>query len=392
MTALAVAHSDPPEVVLTPRTTEDPVALTALREISADVLVGYAAAGDRDAIAELYRRYSPSVRAVCGRRLVGNEAVDDAVQETFLRAQEALPRFRGGAEVERWLKRIARNYCSDVRKRRTALPLTDEHSLTLVDRGAERALDGVEQRETMWSVLRHLSPRDARLLVAHHVDGRPLVELANEVDLTPASLAVTLSRARTRVRACTGALGIAVVAVIGWVRRLIQELRQTPVIEQTGQLLISVTTAGALMAILAGGPLAVPGRSPVSVELARGATVAEGAARAVGGAAGFDDRAPLTPVQSAVADLLVPSAAPVAAPAPVAPVVQLDVDVPMTDHGVTTAPMNPDPDYEYAVVLPVVDVPVGSASSGEPALAPVDALACDAASLLPGGYCEAPGS
>ena len=50
------------------------------------------AAGGGDALASVYARLAPSVRAV-GRRIVGDAAADDVVQETFERVWRHAARF-----------------------------------------------------------------------------------------------------------------------------------------------------------------------------------------------------------------------------------------------------------------------------------------------------------
>ena len=58
---------------------------------------------------EIYRRYFGDVYRYL-LRLSGSEtAAEDITSETFLRAMQALPRFRGDCDVRVWLCRIARN-------------------------------------------------------------------------------------------------------------------------------------------------------------------------------------------------------------------------------------------------------------------------------------------
>ena len=58
---------------------------------------------------DVYRRYFGDVYRYL-LRLSGSEtAAEDVTSETFLRAMQALPRFRGDCDVRVWLCRIARN-------------------------------------------------------------------------------------------------------------------------------------------------------------------------------------------------------------------------------------------------------------------------------------------
>ena len=67
------------------------------------------AAGSSEALATVYARLGPSVRAV-GRRIVGDAAADDVVQETFERVWRHAARFdRDRGSLDAWTMRIARN-------------------------------------------------------------------------------------------------------------------------------------------------------------------------------------------------------------------------------------------------------------------------------------------
>jgi len=72
-----------------------------------------AQSGDMEAFAELFEPLRPLIYTVA-YRLVGANDADDVVMETFLKAWDALPRFKGRSSLATWLCRIARNCSYDV--------------------------------------------------------------------------------------------------------------------------------------------------------------------------------------------------------------------------------------------------------------------------------------
>ena len=81
--------------------------------------------GDELALAAAIRTAQPDVRRFL-RALVDPAELDDVVQETFVRAYRALPRFRADASGRTWLLAIARRAAADTtrtlsRRRRTQL-------------------------------------------------------------------------------------------------------------------------------------------------------------------------------------------------------------------------------------------------------------------------------
>jgi len=65
--------------------------------------------GDRRAFDLLFTRYQHRIHALVGRYVRDLAEVDDVVQEAFIKAYRALPRFRGESAFYTWLYRIAVN-------------------------------------------------------------------------------------------------------------------------------------------------------------------------------------------------------------------------------------------------------------------------------------------
>jgi RNA polymerase sigma-70 factor (ECF subfamily) len=84
-------------------------------------LAARARQGEAAAFEELYARYRDQVYGLCLNLMGDRDDAQDLLQETFLRAYRALPRFRGASRFGTWLFRIAVNACNDaMRKRRQA--------------------------------------------------------------------------------------------------------------------------------------------------------------------------------------------------------------------------------------------------------------------------------
>src|SRR5947208_16166110 len=85
---------------------------------SDEELLAKHAAGDREALEELFRRY----RGVAYRvayRLLGHEAdALDAVQEGFIKALIHLPAFEGRSSFKTWLLRVVTNAAPDLGRQR----------------------------------------------------------------------------------------------------------------------------------------------------------------------------------------------------------------------------------------------------------------------------------
>lgn len=72
--------------------------------------------GEPSAFDALVRQHGSRVTSVVRRVLADPNELEDAVQETFLRAYQNLRRFRGAASLSTWLVQIALNVCRDRRR------------------------------------------------------------------------------------------------------------------------------------------------------------------------------------------------------------------------------------------------------------------------------------
>ena len=143
-------------------------------------------------------------------RMVGN--VDDAgdlVQETFIRAYNALSKFRQDASFLTWLYKITSNLCIDhlrARKTKTSLSLDVE-----LEEGREPAADirsnGPEEtalREATQEIVQKeisILPDKYRVaLVMRHLQDMSVEEISDALDLPAGTVKTHLFRAREMLR------------------------------------------------------------------------------------------------------------------------------------------------------------------------------------------------
>jgi RNA polymerase sigma-70 factor (ECF subfamily) len=166
-------------------------------------LVELARGGDRAAFGELIRRHDDRMRGLAFRLLADRHAMDDALQESYLKAYRALYRFRAGSDFGTWLYRITYNACIDeLRKRKRTPVATDDQVEPMSARpGPERI---VSASETVRTALADL-PIDQRVTVVL-VDGEGFDhrEAAEILGVAPGTVASRLHRARAALRRILG--------------------------------------------------------------------------------------------------------------------------------------------------------------------------------------------
>lgn len=165
-------------------------------------LVELARHGDLPAFLELLRRNDVRMRGLSYRLLADRQAMDDVLQDAYLKAYRGLAGFRPGADFDRWLYRLTYNACVDeLRKRKTAAAVPSGDARAAARRGSTRAVGAAE---TVRAALAEL-PDDQRVTVVL-VDGEGFAhhEVAKILGVANATVASRLHRARARLRQVLG--------------------------------------------------------------------------------------------------------------------------------------------------------------------------------------------
>ena len=175
-------------------------------------LVTRAQAGDGDAFGVLVRRYEARVYRLV-RRIVGEDEAEDALQETFLSAWRALPRFAGASTFSTWIYRIATNAAlMRLRKRRADTVSLDAPAVTgedatappreLVDWGPtpEDALADAETRAAMDEAIAALPSEQRAAFLLRDVEGVANADAAAALDLSVPAFKARVHRARLFLR------------------------------------------------------------------------------------------------------------------------------------------------------------------------------------------------
>jgi len=170
-------------------------------------LILAAQGGDTRAFEQLVRVYQrPIYRVAWG--ITRNAAdADDLAQETFVRAYQAIGRFRVGEPLYPWLSRIAVNLAYSLfrhRRRRpeTALePLLESGQQWGVDDDpAEAVLEG-ERREQLGAAFDELSGEHRAILVLRVIEDMSYEQIAATLGIPAGTVMSRLSRARADLRA-----------------------------------------------------------------------------------------------------------------------------------------------------------------------------------------------
>lgn len=171
--------------------------------------------GNRNAFAQIVERYTPLLYSLAFRMLGRGEEAQEGVQEIFLRAYRALPRFRLERRFHPWLYTIALNYLRTVarrQRRRRGLRLVrwGEELDTVADRGElpAAAAEREDGERLAQEALAGLSPLYREVFLLREVEGLGVRDTAEALGVPEGTVKVRLHRARRELaRRLAGMIG-----------------------------------------------------------------------------------------------------------------------------------------------------------------------------------------
>lgn len=177
---------------------------SAAQNAEGRALLQAAALGDEAASRKIYRDHVDRVFRTVARILGAADGdVDDVVQQTFMAALDAAPRFDGRSKLSTFLIGIASRRALDAareRQRRARWGRLPEWVASLLPGRHERPSDLEERTFAMWA-LGHLTPEQRQAFVLHEVEGHTLQEISDMTGTGISTLHARIQAAKKRLDA-----------------------------------------------------------------------------------------------------------------------------------------------------------------------------------------------
>jgi RNA polymerase sigma-70 factor, ECF subfamily len=166
-----------------------------------------ARAGDRHAFDEIVVCYDSRLRTLAGQLLTDRADADDALQEAYLKAYRALPRFRGECALGTWLYRITYRCCLDHLRRLPGRPTPlDDLGEARPEEGGD-PMDLVDSTDMLRDALSRLTPTQRAVLFLVYCEDVSYEDAARILGVPIGTVGSRASSARAALRAVLGELG-----------------------------------------------------------------------------------------------------------------------------------------------------------------------------------------
>jgi RNA polymerase sigma-70 factor (ECF subfamily) len=185
-----------------------------MRDVPEPQLVELAAGGDQDAFEAIMRRHNRALYRAARSIVKDDTEAEEAVQDAYLRAYHALPRFRGDSSLSTWLTRIVINQALErLRKRRRELATVSsdtvfdlEKHTAMADADAtspdtpERELMRVQMRRLLEQKIDELPSAFRTVFVLRALEDMSVEECAASLGIPEATVRTRFFRAKRLLR------------------------------------------------------------------------------------------------------------------------------------------------------------------------------------------------
>jgi RNA polymerase sigma-70 factor (ECF subfamily) len=176
------------------------------------VLIARCQRGELDAYEFLVNRYRQRVHGLVYSMVRNETDATDLCQETFVKAWQAIGRFKGQSSFYTWLYRIASNLCVDLARQRARRPTTPfeetvdpeaDVNLTVAPSNQPLPTDELRRRELgaqIQTALMELSPEHRAVIQLREYDGLDYAAIARAVGCSIGTVMSRLHYARKHLQ------------------------------------------------------------------------------------------------------------------------------------------------------------------------------------------------
>jgi len=159
--------------------------------------------GDATAFEQLVDAYQGAVYRICLRTGLSSADAEDAAQDAFVKAWQALPQFRGDCQFSTWIYRLAANAAIDVARRQKRHGDTEDIDELPITGGVDTPQQEMEKREAIENVRKALAAVKAEyrtVLILRYMQDLSYEEIGKALRLPPGTVKSCINRGKAELK------------------------------------------------------------------------------------------------------------------------------------------------------------------------------------------------
>ncbi len=178
---------------------------TPLSQQSDDILIKLFQNGEKDVYRYLVERHQEKVRNIIFSIFNDPDLVDDIAQEVFIKAYQALPKFRFESSFYTWVYRIAVNKCRDeLRKKKVkrffSFSSFEHTTNSKIENHSSVTFDDENLKSVIEDSIKQLPEKFRMPIILKDIDGLSYDEIAEVLDCEVGTVKSRLSRGRSMLK------------------------------------------------------------------------------------------------------------------------------------------------------------------------------------------------
>lgn len=144
--------------------------------------------------------YKDKLYRLAKRLLISSEEAEDAVQEVFLKLWKGKSNIKNYRNPEAFAVTMTKNYCLDRLKSKQAGNLKIVHNNFQNDENLQRKIESNDSVSIVFKIMETLPQKQRMVVQMRDVEQHDFEEIAEMLEMSEATIRVTLSRARKTIR------------------------------------------------------------------------------------------------------------------------------------------------------------------------------------------------
>lgn len=168
-----------------------------------DELVKEAKLGNKEAFTQIIIEMENELYKIARLRLKNEDDIDDAIQETMLKAFKSIKKLKNEEYFKTWIIKILINNCNNIyRKKKKKEILIEDYSKEL--KSETNKLEHVEKKLDFYSIIKILDYEEKIILVLYYMENFTTKEISKIIKLNSNTVKSKLLRAKNKLKEVYG--------------------------------------------------------------------------------------------------------------------------------------------------------------------------------------------
>lgn len=156
--------------------------------------------GDDEAYTQLILLVKNDLYKVCRTRLLNEDDIDDAIQETMIQTFKQIKKLRDTTKFKSWIIAILINNCNNIYRKNKKFKLVDEFEEFLQNEHQINNIEMTEEDLNFYSLIKHLKYEERIIIILYYSEKFTSKEIGKILHINENTVKTILRRAKLKIK------------------------------------------------------------------------------------------------------------------------------------------------------------------------------------------------